>query len=160
MNLKLSLDENALNVNCCRTLLDIAIRFLFGLFFKLEEGWTKSIWCLNGGALLVLYIQDDRYFGSLYGLETHDKRQNAEKRIKVGVFKENFALAVGWTQFIGNFLHKSILSYPITPLKTSRQQHFTGAHKSDFGNTKHRRKLDFLQESFPSHDFSQDDHFL
>ena len=42
----------------------------------------------------MLYIQDDRYFGSLYGLETHDKRQDAEKRIKVGVFKENFALAV------------------------------------------------------------------
>ena len=25
----------------------------------------------------MLYIQDDRYFGSLYGLETHDKKENA-----------------------------------------------------------------------------------
>ena len=33
---------------------------------------------MNGGTLSVLYIQDDRYFGSLYGLETHDKKENAE----------------------------------------------------------------------------------
>ena len=39
---------------------------------------------MNGGTLLVLYIQDDRYFGSLYGLETHDKRKKA--RAKADVF--------------------------------------------------------------------------
>ena len=29
----------------------------------------------------MLYIQDDRYFGSLYGLETHDKRKKCQKLI-------------------------------------------------------------------------------
>ena len=77
----------------------------------------------------MLYIQDDRYFGSLYGLETHDKRKKCQKLI---FFRSKTLLHLwgGWTQFIENFLHESILSYPITSLKTSRQQHFTGAHKS------------------------------
>ena len=43
-----------------------------------------NIQFLNGATLLVLYIQDDRYFGSLYGLETHDKRKKA--RAKADVF--------------------------------------------------------------------------
>ena len=38
---------------------------------------------MNGGTLSVLYIQDDRYFGSLYGLETHDKKENAEPEQKM-----------------------------------------------------------------------------
>ena len=50
---------------------------------------------------------------------------------KADIFpQQNSCALVGWTQFIENFLHESILSYPITSLKTSRQQHFTGAHKS------------------------------
>ena len=57
------------------------------------------------------------------------KRKMQSKLAKDDIFPGKGVLHF-WTQFIENFLLKSILSYPITLLKTSRQQHFARAHKS------------------------------
>ena len=56
----------------------------------------------------------------------------SQPRHELKFFQAKIFYTCGWGEqkFIENFLHKSILSYPITSLKTSRQQHFTGAHKS------------------------------